>query len=297
MKEKAFTFGKERNLVGIITEPDASASSHNIPAVILLTAGLVHRIGPYRVYTEIARNLAAKGFVVLRFDLTGIGDSEVTKSCASFQDRSIGEIKEAMDFLSSGKGISEFVLVGICSGADDAHRVALADTRVCGVALLDGYGYRTLGFYPRHLFRHYGRRLISFSKWSKLLKNKLFNLVSKLQKDRQNAKLEDTNFRHFPPQEQVQQELKKLIERGVEMLCVYTGGVTNYYNYQNQFIDMFPDVNFEEKLRLEYFGEADHMYILLKDRQRLIEALGDWMVSEFYKPVTAVDIHSKPLAC
>ena len=73
--EEPVLLGKSGSLAGIITDPPAHAREASRPAVILLNAGLVHRVGPGRLYVRLSRRLAAHGFVVVRFDLSGIGDS------------------------------------------------------------------------------------------------------------------------------------------------------------------------------------------------------------------------------
>ncbi len=77
MKEHALLLGKDRSLVGILTENgDADFPGKNeLTGVLLLNAGLIHHIGPSRIYVKIARMLASMGFIVLRFDFSGIGDS------------------------------------------------------------------------------------------------------------------------------------------------------------------------------------------------------------------------------
>ena len=67
MREHAFLFGETKSLLGITTEPAAGAGDSSHPAVVLLNAGLVHRIGPNRLYVNTARRLADAGFTVLRF--------------------------------------------------------------------------------------------------------------------------------------------------------------------------------------------------------------------------------------
>ncbi len=71
MKESAFKFGKYESLVGIISDP--FVDPNNRPAVIILNSGLLHGVGPNCLHVKIARKLASVGFVVLRFDLFGIG--------------------------------------------------------------------------------------------------------------------------------------------------------------------------------------------------------------------------------
>ena len=74
--EKIQIFGEHSNLLGILSESNTLNKSNDIPGVIILNAGLVNRTGPFRMSVELARLLAENGCNVLRFDLSGIGDSE-----------------------------------------------------------------------------------------------------------------------------------------------------------------------------------------------------------------------------
>jgi len=77
LRERAVTFGGERRLFGILTSPPPGAKRTDLPAIIMLNAGSIHRIGAHRLYVPMARRWAALGFQVLRVDLSGIGDSPV----------------------------------------------------------------------------------------------------------------------------------------------------------------------------------------------------------------------------
>jgi len=83
--------------------------------------------------------LSAQNVAGLRFDLSGVGDSETSSLGGYFVDRSVSEIQQAMDYLEKNFGHTHFVLLGLCSGADDSLATAQADPRVCGVVLLNGY--------------------------------------------------------------------------------------------------------------------------------------------------------------
>jgi hypothetical protein len=272
MIEKAYTFGKNGSLVGIITEPNANRKRDGTPAVILWNAGLLHRVGPHRLFVTMARKLATTGFTVLRFDLSGFGDSEMHNDVRTHQDRILFDIAEAMDFLSALKASNEFVLIGLCSGADQLYPVAVADHRVSGAVLLDPHGYRTWKFYLLHI----ARRIFNLNKWNKFLKQKYQDFYDK-------KPTHNIFPRLFPPKKKVKKELLHLIKRGVSLLYVYTGGVQKYYNYTQQFQEMFglKVGDCRGKLQVEYIKESDHLYTLLNDRNKLISTISNWLQTHF----------------
>ena len=76
MKEEAVVFGATSSLVGVVTDPVVGArDKEDLPAIILLNAGIAHRVAPHRLYVNMARRFADMGFTVLRFDFSGVGDS------------------------------------------------------------------------------------------------------------------------------------------------------------------------------------------------------------------------------
>ena len=138
--EEVVLFGSASTLVGIVTAPPIDATDAARPGVILLNAGLLHRIGPNRLHVELARRLAAMGLVVLRFDFSGVGDSDVRGDDLPFWETTIQETREAMTFLGKSRGPQRFVLMGLCSGAVGSFRTARVDSRVAGAVLLDPWG-------------------------------------------------------------------------------------------------------------------------------------------------------------
>jgi alpha-beta hydrolase superfamily lysophospholipase len=138
MKEEILLFGRKKSLVGIVTGPGEKRDSR--PGIILLNAGLIHRVGPNRLYVAIARKLAALGFVVLRFDFSGAGDSRAREDHLPIEQSVVDEVQEAMKALNQVWGIEQFVLIGHCSGAGISFKVACEDPRVVGTILINPQG-------------------------------------------------------------------------------------------------------------------------------------------------------------
>jgi hypothetical protein len=277
--DKVYTFGNGSSLIGILTEPSSGLQTNGSPAVLLWNAGLLHRVGPYRLYVDTARKLASLGFLVFRFDVSGKGDSEPSKDNRSHVKRAISDIQEAMNFVSSKKGIDEFVLMGLCSGADEAHPTAVLDSRVSGVVFLDGYGYRTWGFY----LRRYGSRILRPEAWENFLKRQCSRVLIGRRGNDDGGSKERIFEREFPSRKIVSADLKQLVGRGVNLLYIYSGGVeSEYYNYHGQFRAMFRSIDFQGKLRLEYFKEAAHTYNRMADRNRLLKCICEWLL-DLYK--------------
>ncbi|MEO6688512.1 MAG: alpha/beta hydrolase [Dokdonella sp.] len=112
-------------LRGIVTRPPTGEARC---AVILLNAGAIGRIGPNRLAVAFARELAMRGYLVLRFDQSGIGDSDTRKSGVEntvYSEQAIDDVGVAVAWVRQ-LGVSEITVAGLCSGAYHALKAAQA---------------------------------------------------------------------------------------------------------------------------------------------------------------------------
>jgi hypothetical protein len=134
MGDEVIALGGDGGSFGLLSVPSVQPGAALRPGIVLLTAGATHRIGPNRVYVRLARRLSAMGFFALRFDLPGVGDSVADPgepSDTGNEDRMGACALRAL----AQRGVTSFVTVGICSGGDQALRLALRDDVVGAVAI------------------------------------------------------------------------------------------------------------------------------------------------------------------
>jgi pimeloyl-ACP methyl ester carboxylesterase len=274
MHEQAFRFGRADHLVGIAGLAAAVPPAADRIGVIVLNAGLVHRIGPFRLHVDLTRRLNALGHPTLRFDLSTLGDSGATSESQSRQQQVRADVADAMTLLGQQAGCHRFVLVGLCSGAQDAHTVACADPRVAGAIFLDGYMFRTMGF---HL-RHYLPRLLDPAKWRRFL----------MQRRRAPAPAPQGAVFSvaYPPLRQVRSELSGLLDRGLRLCFVYSGGITRVLNHPRQFRECFGRQAMRPGIEAHFLDGTDHTFILACDRQRLLATIEEWMRRNFPIPTS-----------
>jgi pimeloyl-ACP methyl ester carboxylesterase len=272
-------------LVGVLCEPRHAADVQPaLPAVLMLNAGILHHVGPSRLHVTLARTLAHDGFTSLRFDFSGVGDSEPRQDCLSFDQAAVLEVADAMDCLVERRGIDEFVLFGVCSGADVAFRAARSDTRVVGFVAVDGYAYRNVWYY----LHHYAPRLLQPSHWKKFTLRQLRKTLRAVGLGRlagSNGGPWSTFRRTFPPKEDVERDLRLLVGRGVEQLHIYSAGQEEHYNYRKQFRDNFRSVDFRGRVRSEYLAAADHTFTALDQQRLLVNTVSEWM-NQVWHPTT-----------
>ncbi len=269
--ERAHLFGAGERLFGVVTAPAEPRPER--PAVLLLNAGLIHRVGPFRLHVELARLLAERGFVVLRMDQSSIGDSGTRPGGTSYEERSVQDAGEALDFLGARYQAQTAIALGLCAGAMNAHRITVADARVVGAVLLDGYAYRTPGYWRAQLLP----RLVDPRAWRANLAR-----LAALARDRVGAGPEPAGAdlpgedatsafdQEWPPRDRVRAELERALARGARFLFVYTGGWSDYV-HEGQFAEMFPDLAPAGRVRVRFFPRADHTYILAEHRRALID--------------------------
>lgn len=255
MKESCCQFGPLQALAGIVTEPAEPTSQ---ATVVLVNAGLTPKVGPFRLYTELARRLARDGFRTLRFDLGGIGDSADAFEEHPLEQRTQLQIGAALDYLSERFDSRRVILAGLCSGAEDSFRHAEQDSRVTDVVMIDPFAYRTPGFVWRSLGTRAKTRLMRAAGLYRPLPR---SLGSSLVSYEYLAIAESTRI------------LRSLLQRKVRLNFVYTGGMRQYFNHPGQLRAMFGSVDFGDLVRLDHFPNLDHTQLLERDRRTLIEAI------------------------
>ena len=86
-------------------------------------------------------------------------------------------------------------------------------------------------------------------------------------------------FLPFPDQNEARTDLRRLFDRDVHCLFLYTGGVANlFFNHRRQFREMFGDFdNAGPRLQVEYLAQADHLFSAHGHRQNMFERVETWI--------------------
>ena len=280
MTETAHLFGKTQSLVGVSCEPEQKQYLAEQPAVILLNSGILHRMGPNRIYVNLARQIASAGFLSFRFDFSGVGDSGIREDILPLGSWMVDEVQEAMSYLTEQYGAREFVLMGICSGADAAFQAACADTRVIGSILIDGYAHSSTGF----LIHSYARQLKRIRSWGKLLTGQsgvwdMFRRNLASQMSRGSYERENTEDKwQAPSVEQIIGETRALLKRDVALFFIYSSGSPAYYNYLKCFQQRFNTMRAEGlPMQAEFVQGADHGFTLVHFQRILGERVLAWI--------------------
>jgi dienelactone hydrolase len=127
-------------LFGVLAEP--MERSHDGLCAVILNAGATRRIGPNRMWVEVARRWAARGVATLRLDVEGIGDadgdgSRLTELAELYVPALVDQTLAALDELERQGVAHRFLCVGLCSGAYWSFHAALRDERVAAALMLN----------------------------------------------------------------------------------------------------------------------------------------------------------------
>ncbi len=287
-RQRVVKFGSATPLAGVLTEP-AGAAVRQPVAVVLLNSGILHHVGANRLHVQLAGRLAEAGFVSLRFDLSGIGDSEARRDDLSFEQSAPLETRDAIEYLGRAHGMRRVVLMGLCSGADVAHLAARDDDRVVGLGMLDPWAYKTRMYHVHY----YARRLLRPAVYREWIQVHWGRLVARLRQtsgaERPDPDMYElpTYIRVFPPRAQVAAELEAFVRRKVALCVVFSGGLEEY-NHRGQYAASFSDVDFRDRLREEHVPDAEHVFTRLDHQEFVVRELSGWMTDNFREPAVSV---------
>jgi pimeloyl-ACP methyl ester carboxylesterase len=278
MNEQAAVCGDLSSLVGILTRPEQPVEG--APALLVLTAGRIHRVGPNHMYAELCRDAAAAGFFAMRFDFSGIGDSEPRKDFLPFHKSCVLEVQQAMDYLRRTANVERFVLVGLCSGANAAYFAALEDRRVVGGILINTQSFQEEGedelldyaagsALTRYLFSP--RAWVKVFKGTARYRGKLGKVAkhltaSLLRKNRLSDKARAAS-----------QGLFDLAERNVELLLLYSRGDRGleYFNLLGR--REITRLEQTGRVQIEILNGTDHLFTPPEPRQELFRISLAWL--------------------
>ncbi|HEY2942793.1 MAG TPA: alpha/beta fold hydrolase [Vicinamibacteria bacterium] len=287
-QERVAHFGRPKTLVGVVSLPGSSVATRD-QAVVIVNVGVIHRVGPNRLHVQLARQLASDGFATLRFDLSGIGDSEPRRD-GVVPDAVRQDLNDALSYLEGTVKATSFVLVGLCSGANTSLRFARLHRGVVGAALLDPYFCKTPGFY----LRHYGRRLLRWESWRNALTGHGGHrrVLDALGRSEPPAPPGDGLVAppRVIPKAEMEEGIAELTERGVQLLHVFTGGHEGY-NHKGQFWEAFPRFKGKLGIRVEFLASADHTFRRRANRRAVIALIREWLVTtRFPRPLPVPEV-------
>ncbi len=107
---------------GLSHVPESSRKNKKL-IVIIHGYFSANRVGPARLYVQIARSLSKQGFIVVRADMLGVGDSDGEFSSITYESE-VRDIKRICGYVKETFGFTKVILLGHSMGSNLALRVA-----------------------------------------------------------------------------------------------------------------------------------------------------------------------------
>jgi dienelactone hydrolase len=169
-------------LFGVTTRPVPQVSSpQRRLGILLLTAGAIHHVGPNRLHVTLARRWAREGHVVLRLDVSGIGDSRTRAGELEnvvYGHRASDDVTVALRYLRAQPEVARVMVVGLCSGAYHGLKSAVAGEAIDALVPINPVTFfwkdgMSLD-YPAHIVasesHRYAQSIFKLASWMKLLR-------------------------------------------------------------------------------------------------------------------------------
>jgi pimeloyl-ACP methyl ester carboxylesterase len=271
---------------------DQQADTRGRPAVLLLNSGAVHLMGPNRLWTHLARRWAAEGRVVLRFDISGIGDSPASPDAAEnvvYSVHAQRDIEAAIEHLRRDHGVASVTLVGLCSGAFHALKAAVAGRHALEAAVMINpltYFWKagaTPGDVKEYelfeLGARYRSQVFTLDPWKRLLRGELnlrtiasvavrrgWKLVSP-------TLLEAARLLRIPLRQDVVSELHSATQAGTRMHFVFAARAPGYELLRRKAGRALHQLLLDGEVSIDFIEGADHTFTRRHARAQLIQTL------------------------
>ena len=236
--EQAVFLDRERCLFGVVSTPTGRPPER---ALLLLNSGANPHIGNGRMYVTFARRLAEQGWLVLRYDLSGIGDSAAPAGGREndvYSVRAASDLATAIAYVQERHGLAAPELAGLCSGAYHGFRAAVAGPGIGGLLVINPLVFywkegMSLAYPPFQTIaaaERYGQAIRDWSKWRKLLRGEVAIgaairvVASRLRARGRSFLNEATRALGVPRPEDLGADLDRAIARGTRVRFVFSEG-------------------------------------------------------------------------
>jgi hypothetical protein len=287
--EKAMHFGRHGGLFGVLSRPAGDARRRT--GVLLLNSGSVYRVGPNRLYVNLAREWASLGYTVLRMDIGGIGDSAAAADAQEnhpYPARVVADVEMGIGALRA-EGAERVVVAGLCSGAHATFHAGLELDGLDGLLMInpivfywkpsDSLDVGTWRTYSES--RHYKQSVRRWRSWLRLFQGQVnIPYIARIGVTRGReivrARYASVSRRFSggtPELENPAHDLERLTSKGTEVLLLFSRGDPGHdflrLNYRRELrklqrLDLFD---------LELVDNADHTFTSADARRRATGAL------------------------
>jgi len=275
----------DATLFGIATLPPEPPQR----ALILLNAGAVGRIGPNRLHVALARRLAATGVLVLRLDLSGLGDSHTRPGAEEnivYHAHAVDDIGVAVDWARSD-GASEIAVAGLCAGAYHSLDAALAGQAIDTIVMINPLTFHykpgmSLDFAAFRVIadaQRYQKSIARGVSWRKLLRGdvdlkRVADVVLRRMGSAFSRPWRELRRRlHVPHRDDLGAKLESLARRHVAMRFVFAGDDPGRFVLAEEGGSVVPRLQGSGALSIQVIDAADHTFTPRWSHRPLLDAI------------------------
>jgi len=290
--ERAIFVDEARTLFAVSTELENSPPRPRAPGahgVVMLNGGASSHIGPNRMYVELARRWAASGYVVLRLDLAGLGDSATRPGQNSnevYPPGALDDVSAAINFLRREFGVEHVTLAGLCAGAYHALRSAISGLDVNTVLLVNPLtfywkqGSKLSDLQEAEVLANpgiYAEKIFSLASWRKVMDGRV-NLwrvfmvfVRRAMMTAASAVRDLSRLLRIRLPRDLGWELQSLAARGVRVVFLFARGDVGQDLLRMQGGSVVKSIG--DRCRVHVIDGADHIFSQGAARKKLLQLL------------------------
>lgn len=206
----------------------------------------------------------------------------------------VQDVRAAMDYLSAARGINQFIVVGLCSGAYMAFHTGLADSRVIGQVMLNPQTFewkegdsldvgRKLEYKS---FRFYLRKALQKQTWSRLLQGEvhwqgiLRALTERILKNVRTSlqQIATTLIENRAAENKVWNKFKELLERNIHMYLIYSQEDPGLDEFALQLGKEAARLQYYRNFKLELIDGPDHTFTPIWSQRRVEELITAYLM-------------------
>jgi alpha-beta hydrolase superfamily lysophospholipase len=289
---------------GVVSRPDKE--KNRSVGIVLLPAGLKYHVGPHRFYVSVARHFADLGYVVLRFDPLGMGESDGVLHRGLTRElwrriESGGNVDDALLATKAMRdrfALKRIIAGGICGAAitaqlSAAKRPQLIDgvisiNTAVNISSVQNIAANAMSSARAdHNLRSYLKKLFSIDSWIRLirLESDFFairrTLVAKARAfspvNGQSVKNDETGMNP-----QFMKSFYHLEKNGIKHLLLFSGNDNRWFEFKDMVLERHYAANQSgSQIEIKVIPDANHELHFSAWQDEACEILREWLDRNF----------------
>ena len=291
--ESPVSFGPGGQFFGIVSESLQPQGARGQTGIVLVNVGSNHHVGPNRMYVSQARAFASLGFLALRMDIGGVGESPASAGRQDnhlYAPHSVGDVREAIRFLREQRQVQRVVLIGVCSGAYLSFHTAIADPSIAAIVLInpqtftwrEGDSLKLKMSGDIKSLKFYRQQILNPETWKRLIKGRvnagyIISGITRILKKRLAVTLADSLDREAPSTDpaklNVRGSFRKLLKQGMNVFLLFSANDGGLSEMGTQLGRHASSMRKFENFKFECVDGADHTFTPIWAQRRLLDLL------------------------